>query len=214
MHGSLDQSISPYKSHFKKGKMIHQNPIISNPADVFWVSHFNSTGLLQLPPPPPFLSQSYPPYTLQQSPQPPLLPLPTAAPRRSASARGLSCPPANQKASNPTKTRDPPLTPKKSKSPKKVEKNSPRKSTSGIINASDVRKFKNDSSLSSSGSVAGGDQMDMMFSGSAVFTISPPPSSLPLPTFSLRPKLGCKAQAAAGIDAGATDDLRRLLRLR
>lgn len=211
MHGSLDQSISPYKSHFKNRKMIHQNPIISNPADVFWLSQFNSTGLLQ-PPPPPFLSQSYPPYTLQQSPQPPLLPLPTAAPRRTLSARGLSCPPANQKTNNPTKTRDPSLTPKKSKSPKKVEKNSPKNSTSGIV-ASDVRKFKNGSSLSSSGSVVGGDQIDI-FSGSVVFTISPPPSSLPLPTFSLRPKLGCKAEAAAGIDAGATDDLRRLLRLR
>lgn len=211
MHGSLDQSISPYKSHFKNRKMIHQKPIISNSADVFWLSQFNSTGHLQ-PPPPPFLSQSYPPYTLQQSPQPPLLPLPTAAPRRTVSARGLSCPPANQKTSNPTKTRDPSLTPKKSKSPKKVEKNSPKKSTPGII-ASDVRKFKNGSSLNSSGSVVGGDQIDI-FSGSVVFTISPPPSSLPLPTFSLRPKLGCKAEAAAGIDAGATDDLRRLLRLR
>lgn len=204
MHGSFDQSISPYKSHLKNRKIIHQNPIISNPADVFWQSHFNSTGLLQ-PPPPPLLSQSYPPYTLQQSLQPPLLPLPTAA-------RGLSCPPANKKTSNPNKTRNPSLTPKKSKYPKKVEKNSPKKSTSGIIE-SDARKFKNGSSLSSSASVVGGDQVDM-FSGSAVFTISPPPSSLPLPTFSLRPKLGCKAEAAGGIDAGATDDLRRLLRLR
>lgn len=56
-----------------------------------------------------------------------------------------------------------------------------------------------------------------MFSGSVVFTPSPPPSSLPLPTFSLRPKLSCKAEAAAAassIDAGATDSLRRLLRLR
>lgn len=50
------------------------------------------------------------------------------------------------------------------------------------------------------------------FSGSVVFTPSPPPSSLPLPTFSLRPKLSCKAEAA-GVDAGATDNLRRLLRL-
>lgn len=55
------------------------------------------------------------------------------------------------------------------------------------------------------------------FSGSVVFTPSPPPSSLPLPTFSLRPKLSCSAQAAvtgSGVDAGATDSLRRLLRLR
>ncbi|KAL3340801.1 hypothetical protein AABB24_029107 [Solanum stoloniferum] len=45
-------------------------------------------------------------------------------------------------------------------------------------------------------------------------TISPPPSSLPLPTFSLRPKqLSCNAEAATGVDTGATDNLRRLLRL-
>ena len=48
-----------------------------------------------------------------------------------------------------------------------------------------------------------------VFSGSAVF--SPPPSSLPLPTFTMWPKLSCQA---AGVDAGATDVLRRLLRLR
>lgn len=55
---------------------------------------------------------------------------------------------------------------------------------------------------------------EVEFSGSMAFTISPPPpSSLPLPTFSLRPKLSCNAQAA-GVDAGATDDLRRILRLR
>ncbi|MCD7457260.1 hypothetical protein HAX54_034649 [Datura stramonium] len=53
------------------------------------------------------------------------------------------------------------------------------------------------------------------FSSSVVFTtVSPPPSSLPLPTFSLRPKLSCNAEASAGVDAGATDNLRRLLRLR
>lgn len=50
---------------------------------------------------------------------------------------------------------------------------------------------------------------------SVVFaTVSPPPSSLPLPTFSLRPKLSCNVEASAGVDAGATDNLRRLLRLR
>ncbi|KAL1533353.1 hypothetical protein AAHA92_33246 [Salvia divinorum] len=52
-------------------------------------------------------------------------------------------------------------------------------------------------------------EMGDIFSGSAVF--SPPPSSLPLPTFTMRPKLSCQA---AGVDAGATDGLRRLLRLR
>ncbi|CAI9753377.1 unnamed protein product [Fraxinus pennsylvanica] len=50
------------------------------------------------------------------------------------------------------------------------------------------------------------------FSGSVVAILSPPPSSLPLPTFSLRPKLSCNAEAA-GVDIGATNNLRRLLRL-
>lgn len=50
------------------------------------------------------------------------------------------------------------------------------------------------------------------FSGSVVSILSPPPSSLPLPTFSLRPKLSCSAEAA-GVDIGATNNLRRLLRL-
>ncbi|XP_015933958.1 uncharacterized protein LOC107460145 [Arachis duranensis] len=43
--------------------------------------------------------------------------------------------------------------------------------------------------------------------------MSPPPSSLPLPKFSLRSKLSCNAEAA-GVDDGATNNLRRLLRLR
>ncbi|KAL7137821.1 hypothetical protein ABFS83_10G119200 [Erythranthe nasuta] len=52
-----------------------------------------------------------------------------------------------------------------------------------------------------------------MFSGAAAFAISPPPSSLLLPTFSVRPKAlisCCKAEAAAGIDTGATDNHRRM----
>ena len=49
----------------------------------------------------------------------------------------------------------------------------------------------------------------------AVFNLAPPPSSLPLPKFSLRSKLGCNAETAAGgVDDGATNNLRRLLRLR
>ncbi|XP_030541547.1 WAS/WASL-interacting protein family member 1 [Rhodamnia argentea] len=52
------------------------------------------------------------------------------------------------------------------------------------------------------------------FSGSVMYAISPPPSSLPLPKFSLlrQKQLSCNAEAA-GVDAGATDDLRRVLRL-
>ncbi|XP_020236050.1 uncharacterized protein LOC109815677 [Cajanus cajan] len=51
----------------------------------------------------------------------------------------------------------------------------------------------------------------------SVFNLAPPPSSLPLPKFTLRSKLACNAEAAAsggGVDDGATNNLRRLLRLR
>ncbi|XP_068645355.1 uncharacterized protein [Aristolochia californica] len=53
------------------------------------------------------------------------------------------------------------------------------------------------------------------FSGS-IFSLSPHPSNLPLPKFSLQPKAKtrCNAEASEGIDAGATDNLRRMLRLR
>ncbi|KAJ0964203.1 hypothetical protein J5N97_029325 [Dioscorea zingiberensis] len=69
------------------------------------------------------------------------------------------------------------------------------------------------------------EEEEMVFDGS-LYSISPPPSSLPLPRFSTaKPKLEAEAMApppscvveamgsGGGIDAGATDDLRRLLRL-
>ncbi|CAK8569100.1 unnamed protein product [Lathyrus sativus] len=53
----------------------------------------------------------------------------------------------------------------------------------------------------------------------SVFNLAPPPSSLPLPKFSMRSKLSCNTEAAAAVagsfvDDGATNNLRRLLRLR
>lgn len=191
VHGSMDQSISPYKNNSKK---FHQNPIL-----VF--SNFSSTGLLQppvpVPAPAPLLYQSFPPYPLHQSSQPPLLPLPAAAPRRSA-----SCSPPSKKVGGGSR---------KPRSPQKGDKRSPRKSRDaapGFIGGGGGARRCESLSLRS---VV--EQLDI-FSGSAVFTVSPPPSSLPLPTFSMRPKLSCMAEVAAGVDAGATDDLRRLLRLR
>ncbi|MBA0823273.1 hypothetical protein Goarm_020013 [Gossypium armourianum] len=47
----------------------------------------------------------------------------------------------------------------------------------------------------------------------SIFPLSPPPSSLPLPKFSLKSKLSCNPEAA-GTDCGATDNLRRHLYLR
>ncbi|KAF5771507.1 hypothetical protein HanXRQr2_Chr13g0565741 [Helianthus annuus] len=175
-------------------------------ATVLSGSYFTGAGLLSAPPA--SLNHSFPPAVLGFRPpqnlqrhrqQPPLLPLPVSVPKthqnmniyriNSSSNNNirLSTPRVNKNVKN--RVRDHSLTPKKSKNQKK---NSKREDVDLAINTTE-------SSVSS-----------------VVFTPSPPPSSLPLPTFSLRPKLGCKAQAAAvgfGVDAGATDSLRRLLRL-
>ncbi|KAK4753435.1 hypothetical protein SAY87_022233 [Trapa incisa] len=70
-----------------------------------------------------------------------------------------------------------------------------------------ISMFPNPSSLNSSPM-----ESSTMFS-SSVFELAPPPSSLPLPKFSLMPKLGCKAEVGAA-DSGAIEVLRRILRLR
>lgn len=71
------------------------------------------------------------------------------------------------------------------------------------------------SSLSGNNAAAAVGMEKTTFPGSLfIAPPSPSPSSLPLPKFPVRPKLGCRSDASAGIDAGATDDLRRLLRLR
>lgn len=60
-------------------------------------------------------------------------------------------------------------------------------------------------------------ETDEKFTAPSVFNlISPPPSSLPLPKFTMRQtKLSCNAEAAAAeVDTGATDNLCRLLKLR
>lgn len=182
--------------------------------------------------PPPSLSYSYPPplslrnYQQQQQQTPPLLPLPihNSLPSRS---RYLSCPPVNRKSKN----RDQSMTPKKSKQPIKKENESKLEFFKSAETTVATREIS-ESSMVTSVNRLGPDPNDLpkdvsmvlcagivavkdfeKFSGSA-FAISPPPSSLPLPKFSLRPKLiSCNAEAA-GIDAGATDNLRRLLRLR
>ncbi|KAG8389863.1 hypothetical protein BUALT_Bualt01G0023000 [Buddleja alternifolia] len=140
-----------------------------------------------LPSPPPFLRQPPPP-------PPPLLPLPTTYPLRSTAAY----PPPN----NNTNRRRNPSTfiPKKSKSPTKNHKKGEIKRSSDCVNIVSSRTY----------STMGPDPVDMV-TGSAVFTtISPPPSSLPLPSFCLRPKLmiSCNAKAA-GVDTGATNNLRQ-----
>uniref|UniRef100_A0ACD5XZA5 Uncharacterized protein n=1 Tax=Avena sativa TaxID=4498 RepID=A0ACD5XZA5_AVESA len=55
----------------------------------------------------------------------------------------------------------------------------------------------------------------------SMYSVSPPPSSVPMPTSLLltaasgrkKAPTACAVQVAAGVDVGATDELRRLLRL-
>ncbi|MBA0738319.1 hypothetical protein Gogos_011696 [Gossypium gossypioides] len=164
--------------------------------------------------PPPSLSFSYPFYQAQH--QPPLLPLPlpnkplyTSLPSRTPT---LSSSPSNLKSN---RYKDQSLTPpKRSKSkqlsgksvgePKKLQtRPTEGKKAQGAISKPFV--------MASGGPQAAARDLERL--SSSIFTLSPPPSSLPLPSFSLRPKLGCKAEAGGGVDDGATDNLRRLLRL-
>ncbi|MBA0836863.1 hypothetical protein Goarm_009055 [Gossypium armourianum] len=192
--------------------------------------------------PPPSLSFSYPPsgsllnpifYQQMQQRQPPLLPFPSPnkPPHSSlpSRTRSLSSSPSNRKNH---RSRDQSLTPKRSSSkqliPGKIE-DRPNKDHLKPTEATKTKAISN-SPVTASVNPLGPDPSDLpkvlkpsyiatgsvakdleKFSGS-VFTLSPPPSSLPLPKFSLRPKLGCNAEAAE-FDVGATDNLRRLLRL-
>ncbi|GMN35825.1 hypothetical protein TIFTF001_005539 [Ficus carica] len=180
--------------------------------------------------PPPSLSFSYPPSASglnlisrphRQQNHPPLLPLPLPISRSSSSLSSRSS--YTTRKANNNRARDQSVTPKKPKSKKEAAK--PKSESLVVASTNRLGPDPNDLSrdvgpkviLSSSslgpGCVVLGD-LDK-FSGGSVCSLSPPPSSLPLPGFLiLRPsKLSCNAEAA-GIDAGATDNLRRLLRLR
>ncbi|PWA73101.1 hypothetical protein CTI12_AA263530 [Artemisia annua] len=134
---------------------------------------------------------STPPASLYHS-YPPLLPLPLINHQNMILSR-----------------RDHSVTPKKSKNQKKdLKKEEPEPKD---VAKDVVARVSNESNNESCDDVVPVDK----FSGSIVFTPSPPPSSLPLPTFLLRPKVSCRAEVAArGFDAGATDGLQRLLRHR
>ncbi|KDP36901.1 hypothetical protein JCGZ_08192 [Jatropha curcas] len=201
-------------------------------------NNIHGSGLLFAPPPslsfscPPSFSILYP-QQIQRQTQPPLLPLPISRPYNSlpSRTRDISCPPISRKTN---RTRDQSLTPKKSKQPitKREEPSQDSKVTRDKLSAKsfvtvstaplgpDPKDLPKDiskviSSSPSYFSVAGNTIgiKDLESFSSTVFTLSPPPSSLPLPKFSMRPKLSCTAEAA-GVDDGATDNLRRLLRLR
>ncbi|XP_019152426.1 PREDICTED: uncharacterized protein LOC109149222 [Ipomoea nil] len=228
---SSDQQISPNKNYFRSSmKMMNRASLIPRFSEDFVPAAYLQAGLLQAPvhpPPPPFLSQSFPVFSVHQQ-QPPLLPLPISNGGYSmnfSQSRTLSCPPNYGRPNNNSKnrSRDPSLTPKKSKqkiskSPKKEDFEKKMKSAKEVVaplgpDPEHLPKHVVVPKVLSFSSTEKDDDEGDKFSGSVVFTLSPPPSSLPLPTFSLRPKLSCKAEAA-GIDTGATDNLCRLLRLR
>ncbi|KAK7351761.1 hypothetical protein VNO77_11440 [Canavalia gladiata] len=164
------------------------------------------------------LSSTYsyylPSSTFNHQQQPPLLPLPHVSPiqpllSRSRSSQGLLIPPPNRKI----RTKDMYLTPKKSKPTKREEVNKRLGTQSIVLVASDNRWGPDPKDLPKHLPVV----LTSKVKGNLdeVFNLSPPPSSLPLPKFSLRSKLGCNTEAAGGsVDAGATNNLRRLLRLR
>ncbi|KAK9270224.1 hypothetical protein L1049_025801 [Liquidambar formosana] len=220
MPSSSDQSISPYKQQQIRNPKKNTRHFISRPSENLAPPKINHGGILFTPPPPPSLSFSLPP-----SQQPPLLPLPITKPYNSLNSlpprtRGLSCSPTSRKFNKKSKPSNSPV----KEDTKQVLKSSasPREVSGCLVIAStnrlgpDPEDLPKDVSRVFSGNsvIMTGVMGDLeKFSGS-VFTLSPPPSSLPLPKFSLRPtKLSCNAEAA-GIDAGATDNLRRLLRLR
>ncbi|TKY75260.1 hypothetical protein E2542_SST04027 [Spatholobus suberectus] len=161
-------------------------------------------GLLNPPPPSRAMSFSYShPLSAYVQQQPPLLPLPHVSQNRSSKGH-VNC---------KNRTRDMSLlTPKKSKPTKREEAKKRSGTQSILVVASDNRWGPDPKDLPKV--VLGMGNIDDVVSGS-VFNLAPPPSSLPLPKFSLRSKLGCNAGAAGGaIDDGATNNLRRLLRLR
>ncbi|KAF5179025.1 hypothetical protein FRX31_031388 [Thalictrum thalictroides] len=216
-----DQSISPYKQSRNHGRIINNNnnhAFLSSRNENF--SGFDQNiingrgGVLILPPPPPLQSS----FTSSRRRQPPLLPLPISKPYSSLNNlygrnnKGGASPPTKEKNLISKK-------PKSSISPNKQESTMKSKNVirlgpepgNLLKQVSKVMSSTLEEENEGSGVLEG-------ICGSSIFLLAPPPSSLPLPKFSLKPKtMSCNVEAAAttttGIDAGATDDLRRLLRL-
>ncbi|KAL3514787.1 hypothetical protein ACH5RR_027504 [Cinchona calisaya] len=207
------QPISPYKSHIKKStpkRPSNLPPFISSQTSQNFASTTSTTGLLQAPPSQAYqcLSHSYPTFSFQhQQPPPPILHLPISA----TTAKRKTTSSLTPKKSKTTPKNEENLKPLGPAEPKDLPKNVPKILTLLSGNNSNINNVVSTNDVSCFDAIK--DHQVDEFSGSVAFSgISPPPSSLPLPTFSLRPKLSCNAEAA-GIDAGATDNLRRLLRL-
>ncbi|XP_022139188.1 uncharacterized protein LOC111010153 [Momordica charantia] len=155
----------------------------------------NHGGLLRTPPrffSAPSIIHGHQFHPFIQLQPPPLLPPPILRPHRS-----LPSQPARSHSLNPKKSKSAKRS-EKSFSPAVVDRRAASRTSSTAAAAKRVVKVE---------------ELDL---SGCLFALSPPPSSLPLPKFCLRPaKLNCNVEAA-GVDDGATtaDDLRRLLRLR
>ncbi|KAK8624436.1 hypothetical protein V6N13_065781 [Hibiscus sabdariffa] len=219
MSSSVEKSVSPNKQlknnilrRYSSGANFISKPnenLVHNTS----IIHGGEGGGALLFAPPPSFSFSYNPsaslpnplfyQNYQQQPQPPLLPLPvpnkplhSSLPSRT---RSLSSSPSNVKYNkNKDLKRSKPkqLTGKSVEDPKKLQPKTTEATKTQAVN----KPFE----------MASAKDLDRF--PSSIFTLSPPPSSLPLPSFSLRPKLSCNAEAAS-VDDGATDNLRRILRL-
>lgn len=198
LHG-IDRSLSLYNPNSRNPIM--EQPFLSRTYRSFSPSNFPSKGLLNAPPL--SLPHSAPIFSLPPPSLPPLLPLPTSLPRRTSSLPGrpYSSPAIDTNGARETK-KSTKSSSTKNNIPKKAQYK--RSSDSTVTSKSRREVAKN---LARENSVIERSSCSLidMVPRSVVFTVSPPPSSLPLPTFCLRPKIR--------IDAGASDDLRRLLRL-
>ncbi|KAK9032971.1 hypothetical protein V6N11_018013 [Hibiscus sabdariffa] len=161
--------------------------------------------------PPPSLSFSYNPsvpflnpLSYQQQLQPPILPLPVPLPCRTRSL-SYSSPSdvKNNRKKDPKRSKSKQLTGKPVEEPKKRQLKPTEATKTQAVNNYKPSAFGPVPNATPNPKVS--NDLDK-YTGS-IFTLSPPPSSLPLPSFSLRPKLSCNAEAASA------DDVRRILRL-
>lgn len=190
----------------------HHRGVFLNPVLPFSLSSSLPPYYTYSPPPP------YPPPQKQR--QPPLLPLPAATKPAFLSLPAL---PSRRHTLSPPARNNYNYTKRQTTNKKPRNPNNPKKHI--ITSATKTVRsplFQNGVVVASSTKPVGPepgnitkDVNRVLLTGS-VFSLSPPPSSLPLPKFSLRqPKLSCTVEAAAGeIDDGATDNLSWMLKLR
>ncbi|KAI4389984.1 hypothetical protein MLD38_002143 [Melastoma candidum] len=177
----------------------------SNVGDLAYHSQLPPSPWLPLPPLP--LSRSYSSNIKAISYPPPANIKNTGKPNKSPSSSSSS----SSLASSP-------LTPNKSSPkskphPKKDQKNTPKQTATPRPDPPELPRDSFKGSLNPGKQPAGSGSF-AEDSGRSIFILAPPPSSLPLPSFALRPKLGCNTEAAASASGiPAKDTLRRIQRI-